>query len=86
MEIHKQYLTGKVNPILEPMITALLATKPQDPVGFIIDWLENLQSPSKSRVGPLLSTEHAENKSEDKKESKAKAHKQVNSQDDRNIG
>lgn len=36
---HQEYIQKKVNPILESLVTAVLIDKPNDPVGFMITWL-----------------------------------------------
>lgn len=40
MDPHKEYLTTKVNPVLEPLLVDIYSKKPNDPLQFIIDWLE----------------------------------------------
>ena len=50
MDANKQYLATKLNPILEPLITDILATKPNDPVSFMIDWLRKKFSRGKAET------------------------------------
>jgi cAMP-dependent protein kinase regulator len=33
------YVTKKINPILEDMVSALLMTKPASPIPFMVQWL-----------------------------------------------
>lgn len=43
MDANKQYLTTKIDPILEPLITQVLLEKPQDLVDYILKFLEKMQ-------------------------------------------
>ncbi len=43
MDPTKQYLSSKLNPILEPMVTQILVEKPNNPAEFMIKWLEKQQ-------------------------------------------
>ncbi len=46
---HQEYIQKKVNPILESLVTAVLLDKPEDPVGFMVQWLSQ-ESSGTSRV------------------------------------
>lgn len=37
---HQIYIQTQVNPLLEALVTAILLEKPQDPVPFMVEWLE----------------------------------------------
>ena len=36
---HRNYLDSKVNPVLQHLVTALLVTRPEQPVPFMVKWL-----------------------------------------------
>ena len=50
MDANKQYLTTKIDPILEPMVTQILLDKPADPIEFMLRWLEKLQKKPKAEA------------------------------------
>lgn len=43
MDANKQYLTTKIDPILEPLITQILLERPTDLVDYILKFLEKMQ-------------------------------------------
>lgn len=43
MDANKQYLTTKIDPILEPLITQILLERPPDLVDYILKFLEKMQ-------------------------------------------
>ena len=57
MDDTKIYLTNKLDPILEPIVTQILKEKPSDPVDFIITHLENLQKKMKAEQKVELAEE-----------------------------
>ena len=59
MDPSKQYLTTKLNPILEPMVTEILTQKPNDLVEFMIAYLKKLQKPGQGRSRPNSRREEA---------------------------
>ena len=43
MDPKGKYMVGKLDPVLEPMVVQMMLDKPDDPVGFMISWLEKAQ-------------------------------------------
>jgi len=50
MDANKQYLLNRINPLLEPLITDILASKPDDPIPFLIDWLHKRSNKNKQNL------------------------------------
>jgi cAMP-dependent protein kinase regulator len=49
MDANKQYLTTKIDPILEPLITQILLERPADLIDYILKFLDKMQKkPAKS--------------------------------------
>jgi cAMP-dependent protein kinase regulator len=46
-ELHSDYITKKINPILEELVAALLMSKPASPMPFMIQWLRERSGESK---------------------------------------
>ena len=65
MKQEEQYITTKVNPILAPLVTELVNAKPEDPVIFMIDWMERKYQEKKSQMIPNIKTEEIKEWSED---------------------
>jgi len=40
-EVNRQYIKAKLSNILEPLVTEILAHKPENPAHFMINWLED---------------------------------------------
>ena len=40
MESTKDYISAKLNPILEPLVLEILSARPDDPASFMINWLQ----------------------------------------------
>lgn len=47
---HQLYISTKINPILEAMVTQLLLDRPEEPVPFMINWLTNYAHESGVKV------------------------------------
>ena len=61
MDDTRTYLTNKLDPILEPIVTQILIEKPSDPVDLIISCLEKLQKKNEPKE-PEKKKEVAEEK------------------------
>ncbi|CAG9313861.1 unnamed protein product [Blepharisma stoltei] len=38
--VHKDYIQNVLNPVLQDMVSALLISKPDDPIPFMVDWMK----------------------------------------------
>ena len=41
---HQEYIQKKVNPILEALVTSVLLDRPEEPIGYMINWLKKKDS------------------------------------------
>eukprot|EP00826_Nyctotherus_ovalis_P045753 TRINITY_DN5094_c0_g1_i2.p1 TRINITY_DN5094_c0_g1~~TRINITY_DN5094_c0_g1_i2.p1 ORF type:complete len:240 (-),score=75.39 TRINITY_DN5094_c0_g1_i2:486-1205(-) len=57
MITNEEFLAKKVNPILEPLAIDLLMRKPEDPVDYMIDYLDRLQTDEDEESAPQKTPE-----------------------------
>ena len=50
MDANKQYLANKLNPILEPLVTEILVSKPNDPIDFMLEWIRKKYNRPKGKL------------------------------------
>lgn len=74
MEANKIYLANKLNPILEPMVAQILVVKPDDPVSFMLEYLQKKYHKSGKAVIHETKKEEvgSENESDPDEEDEAK--------------